>query len=193
MRAMSSEGRQPASDRSLPRRAIAFLRRPERRFLITAVVLMCLLYGAYYYPYAADSGMNRAIEAYLRLQTWAAGALIGLFDPAVHVRDTLIEGRFPLQIVKSCSSLDAQALFVATVLAFPARAWTKALGLLAGVLALTALNLTRIAGLYFVGIHAPASFDSIHEEFLPLLLVAFACAAFALWARWARRAVGGVA
>jgi exosortase family protein XrtM len=164
----------------------AFLLAPERRFLVTAVVLMGVLYGAYYYPYDAGSLVTRAIDVYLRLQAAGAGALIRIFDPAVDVSATLISGRFPIQIVKSCSSLDAQALFAATVLAFPARPWTKLVGLLAGVSALTALNLVRIASLYFVGVYAPSSFDSVHEELLPLLLVACACAAFAFWARWTR-------
>ncbi|HEX6242960.1 MAG TPA: hypothetical protein VFZ61_18735, partial [Polyangiales bacterium] len=95
-----------------------------------------------------------------------------------------IGGAFPLQIVKACSALDAQALFAAAALAFPTRWPRKLLGLCLGVALLTLLNLLRIACLYWVGLRAPDSFDAAHEEWLPAALVFAACVSFAGWARW---------
>jgi len=155
--------------------------------VVLAVALMALFAGAYYYPYDPGTSLANAIEFYLRLQARAAGAVIALFDPSVTVRGTLINGRFPVQVVKSCSSLDAQALYAAAVLAFPARVLDKTLGLLLGVGLLSSLNLTRIAGLSLVGAHRPEWFDTIHEEILPLLLVISSCLAFVAWVRWTRR------
>ena len=155
------------------------------RFVLTALLAMALLYGAYYYPYAPGSPAFVAIQAYLVLLAHGAAAVIGLFDGSVRVSDTLIEGSFPLAIVKSCSALDAQALYAAAALAFPVRALLKVVGVLLGLLGLGALNLLRIAGLYFVGAHYPAAFDALHEEVLPLLLVLSACLLFVLWVRWA--------
>src|SRR5262249_19012386 len=138
--------------------------RPDWRYLAKALLLMAVLQGLYLYPYAEGSRVARWINAYLHWQTLGAGALIGLFDAHVSVLGTEIRGRFFLRIVKSCSSLDAQALYVASVLAFPAHGSARALGVVIGVAGLTALNLARIAALYFIGAHAPASFDAIHEE-----------------------------
>ncbi len=157
------------------------------RFLARAALWMIVLYGAYYYPHDDHGTVTRAIDAYLRAQAWAAAGLIRLFDGSVSVADTVIHGQFPLQIVKSCSSLDAQALYAAAVLAFPARPGMKALGLLAGLAGLTTMNLARIAILYFVGARAPQSFDAVHEELLPLVLVIFATLGFAYWARLTSR------
>jgi exosortase/archaeosortase family protein len=156
------------------------------RFVFLAAPLMCVLYAAYYYPYASDSLPGRLLHGFLVAQSHAAGWVIALFDAGVSVEGTQIRGRFPLAIVKACSSLDAQALLVASVVAFPARLPGKLLGVLGGTLAMTGLNVARIAALYFVGAHAPQAFDTVHEEVMPLLLIAAACAAFALWASWVR-------
>ena len=103
------------------------------------------------------------------------------------MQGAVILGAFSLEVVRSCSSLDAQALYAATVLASPARWPTKLLGIGLGLAALTALNVGRIASLYFVGAHAPRSFDAVHEELFPLLLIVAACACFVAWLAWCAR------
>lgn len=161
--------------------------RARLRFVITALLLMLSLCCVYYYPHAPDGYLAAAIDGWLRLQAHAAGQLIAVFDPQVVVRGTLISGRFPVQVVKGCSSLDVQALFAAAVLAFPAPTIRKVFGLLFGMGLLTSLNLMRIAGLYFVGAHLSESFDTIHEEVMPLLLLVGSCLAFLVWVHWTRR------
>ena len=82
--------------------------------------------------------------------------LIALFDGSASVDGTLIHGRFPLRIVKSCSALDAQVLYVAALIAFPASVRAKLFGVILGVIGLTGLNILRLTALYFVGGHAPS-------------------------------------
>lgn len=159
----------------------------SRQFLIRALGLMAVFYAAYYYPYAPDGAVAGLLDDYLRFVARTAGAVVGLFDEHVVVVDRSIRGRFALQIVKSCSSLDVQALGAAAVLAFPATLPAKLVGLAGSVAALTIANQLRIATLYFVGINAPTHFDLIHEELFPLALLALAVGAFFLWTRWAQR------
>ncbi len=159
----------------------------EARYVITAGLLMIALYAAYYYPYEPDQLIARLIEGYARLLASAAGALIATFDGNVRVEGTLIAGQFPLLIVKSCSALDAQALYVGALVAFPAPIRAKAIGLVLGIITLTSTNILRLSMLYFAGAHAPRAFDTLHEEVWPLVLVAIACVCFVVWMRWARR------
>lgn len=148
---------------------------------------MLLLCGAFFYPYADGSWPSRAIEAYLRGVAHASAFAIGLFDPGVGAEGRHITGAFPLEIVKACSLLDAQAFYMGAALAFPARPLRKLTGIVLGVLLLAVLNVLRIAALYYVGVHAPAHFDALHEEWLPALLVAAACLTFAAFVHWATR------
>lgn len=157
------------------------------RFVLSAAALMGALYLLYYFPYPAGSWPARALSGFLALQARAAAALIVCFEPGAYAEGAQILGRFPLVIVKACSSLDAQALFAGCVLAFPAPLRAKGLALAAGCALISALNVLRIALLYFVGADAPDAFDSVHEEVMPLLLVVVASAAFAGWAYWLRR------
>lgn len=143
---------------------------------------MGVLYTLYYFPYADGTIPDRAITAYLRVHSMLAGQVIGLFDHTVVVTDTYVGGRFPMQIIKDCSSLDAQALLAAAVLAFRTSLARRLLGVLIGVTVLNVANVLRITALYFIGIHSRENFETVHEELMPLLLIAIATGCFAAWA-----------
>jgi exosortase/archaeosortase family protein len=168
-------------------------RHPAARFVVRAVALAAVLYGVIYFPYRSDNLIVRLLSAYLRGLASVAGGVIGLLDHTAAARGTTIEGRFPLQIVLDCSAADAQALFVAAVLAFPAGWRHKLIGALAGLVGLNLVNVVRIVGLYFIGIHWPGAFHVLHEEVIQILLVLLAAGGFALWARRARAAPGPAA
>lgn len=170
-------------------RNTASSRRPARhaaKFLVTTVCLMALSYLAAYFPYESSSLPGRMISGYLQFVAQASGAFIRLFDSSVSVSNVDILGRFSLRIVRSCSSLEAQGLLAAAVIAFPAKWQYRALGVLAGVLLLNLTNFGRIALLYWVGIRFPAAFDVLHEEVLQLVLILVAGGAFVAWAVWVR-------
>jgi exosortase H (IPTLxxWG-CTERM-specific) len=155
------------------------------RFAATFLLVAGSLSLLYAYAYPPGSLVERALERYLAGYARAAGALLALFDPAVHVSGSSILGRFPLRIVKDCDAMEIKILFGAAVLAFPSDWWRRALGLAAGITLLFVINLVRICSLYFIGIHAPSSFESAHREVWPLLMVALAAASFLIWVRWA--------
>jgi exosortase H (IPTLxxWG-CTERM-specific) len=156
-----------------------------RRRALGTLALMLLFYGAYYYPYGAGSIPDQAIASYVSLQARVAATVISAFDAGARLDGTIVSGAFALEVIKDCSSLDAQALFGAAVLGFPSRWTEKLIGLGAGLLLLNMANIARIAGLYAVGMWFPAVFDSVHEELMPLVLIAVACGFFASWAIWA--------
>lgn len=69
----------------------------------------------YHYPYPDGSAPRQAMGAYLRACARLAGALVRLVDPEVSVDGVLIQGRFPLRIVRSCDAGEAMALLLAAV------------------------------------------------------------------------------
>ncbi|HMJ15869.1 MAG TPA: archaeosortase/exosortase family protein [Polyangiaceae bacterium] len=157
------------------------------RFLFRAIVLMCAFYALVHYPHEPDSALQRVLNAESRLQAHAAGFLVRLFDSRASVQGTVIHGRFPLQVIKGCTSMDVQALFAGTILAFPAGWAPRLLGVVAGGSALILINIVRIASLYFVGAHLHDSFDFVHEELFPLVLVVAACGCLLAWFAWTGR------
>jgi exosortase/archaeosortase family protein len=113
-----------------------------------------------------------------------AGRLLAIVDSSVHVSQDVIGGRYALRMVKTCDAMEANLLFVAAVVAFPAPWPRKVAAAIAGVGALIAVNVVRICSLYFVGVHLPTAFEIVHLELWPLAMVAIAAGLFLICARW---------
>lgn len=177
-------GVEPAAP-AVSRRSGWLLRRGARSFLPLTVALMVAFYAALYHPYAEDSIPGRLLISYLRLVTSGSATLLGWFGEAVSVQGTTVQGRFPYVVVLDCAALDAQALFAAAVLAFPAAPSDKLTGLGLGLSAIWAINVARLAALYFAGVQSIELFRVLHEEVFVLLVILCVCGLFAIWARWA--------
>lgn len=161
------------------------IRRARLRFAAIFVVVGGALLAAYSFPYAEHGVREDGFAAFLAFYARLAGGVLRFFDPSVRVVGAEIAGRASLIVAKNCDAMDVNILFAAAVVAYPARWSRRALGLAVGVGLLVAVNVLRIASLYFVQVHAPASFELIHAEVWPLALVALAVGAFLAWSRWA--------
>lgn len=150
--------------------------------------LVLLLYGGIFFPYPADGFPVAILRNILSGVAHASATTIRIWDPSVTVVEgPIIQGRFPMQIVLDCAALDVLALYIAAVLAYPASLRAKLVGASLGVMFLSALNIARIAALYFVGTHAPESFAVVHGDLLAFAMVAATLATFGIWARGRER------
>ena len=162
------------------------LRRARIRFAAVFALVGGGLLAAYSFPYAQHGVREDWFARYLAVYARLAGGVLRLFDGGVRVVGNDIVGRTSLTVAKNCDAMDVSLLFAAAVVAFPARWSRRLVGLCVGVAALTAVNVLRIASLYFVDLRWPSAFETIHAEVWPLALVAFAAAAFLVWSRWAQ-------
>ena len=71
------------------------------------------------------------------------------------------------------------------LLAFPGPWKRKLAGMLAGIVALQALNLVRIVSLYMLGSRYPSMFAPMHLEVWPAFFIVVAIALFVGWKGWA--------
>lgn len=162
------------------------VRRARLRFAAIFAVVGGALLTIYSFPYAEHGVREDWFSRYLAIYAQLAGLVLRIFDPAVRVVGNDIVGRTSLIVAKNCDAMDVSLLFASAIVAFPAR-WSRRLaGIGAGVLALTTINVLRIASLYYVDLHWPSAFDVIHAEVWPLALVALAVVAFLWWSRWAQ-------
>jgi exosortase H (IPTLxxWG-CTERM-specific) len=115
----------------------------------------------------------------------ASGAVLRAIDPAVTMEGTVIRSpAFAVNIENGCNGVEAMIIFLAAVLAFPAR-WTARLaGLAIGVVAIQAVNLVRVVVLFLTGVHFPGFFDSSHTVVWQTVVI---LAAVLLWIFWAQR------
>jgi exosortase/archaeosortase family protein len=74
-------------------------------------------------------------------------------------------------------------LLVAAMLAFPASARQRLVGLAAGVAAVQIANLARVVSLFWLGVHHRAVFELFHAAVWQTALILLSVVLFVLWSR----------
>ena len=154
------------------------------RFGLTFGILMALYYVVALLPWTD----GELFPAYLECNARISNLILHWFGQASVVTGTTIRSpQFAITIRRGCDALEPSWLFCAAVLAFPAP-WRRRLpGMAIGVTAILALNLVRIVSLYFLGIHLPGFFDTMHLEVWPVLFILAALLLWIGWLAWGRR------
>jgi exosortase/archaeosortase family protein len=158
------------------------------RFWATALPLVVLSH-----PLLESEVVWRAFrEDYGRLLTRLAGALLSPFAGPLLVEETLLAGTtFGASVARSCDGLNATAIVLALMTAYPARVRQKLVGMVGAVVAIAGFNVLRIVALFLVGAHSRALFEGLHVYAFQVSIVAAGAACFFAWARAieARRAI----
>jgi exosortase/archaeosortase family protein len=103
-----------------------------------------------------------------------------------------LPGAFGYEVGIGCTGLLPAMVLVIAILAAPAGLAEKGRGLAVGVPIVLAVNLLRLAHLFYLGVYAPRLFGPAHEVVWEAGIVLATFATWAFWFRWAmdqRRAV----
>ena len=151
------------------------------RFLVLFLAIYSLLYLGY--MKLPDSVLREVVYPLGIGQVCALSINLVAPDEAVRVEGNLVgSSRAALEIVRGCDGIGTLLLVAAAVLAFPASAAKKAMGLMLGFVVVYVINIVRISGLYFVAAHRPDWFLPVHTYFAPTLIIVLCCVFFVLWA-----------
>ena len=156
---------------------------PVLRFGLTFGVAMALYYVLALLPWTD----GKLFPAYLEANAKLSNAILhGFGQSSVVASATIRSSQFSITIKRGCDALEPSWLFCAAVLAFPAP-WRRRLpGMALGVMAILGLNLVRIVSLYFLGIHLPGFFETMHLEIWPVIFILVALLLWIGWVSWAR-------
>jgi exosortase/archaeosortase family protein len=149
-------------------------------------LFLCLLtaFQLVYYEFVTQSA---AFAAYLTVSARAAGAMLRLLGETVTVSGDSMYSTFAMSIKQGCDGLQAAAILAIGVLIFPGRFRDKILGVTLGVGLLVLLNVVRIATLFWAGLHARDSFQTLHVHVWPAALVFSALTFWTTWMLWTTR------
>jgi exosortase/archaeosortase family protein len=137
-------------------------------------------------------GDDRATWALRRVFAVATSALLNALGNATVVRDAdILSNRFGISVVTACTGLFVTGLFLAAVVAFPASWRAKLVGAGIGLVALFAVNVVRLASLYYVGVYWRSALEPIHQLVWQSLVIAFAVSLWLLWAGRVSKPSGG--
>jgi len=158
---------------------------PLLKFLLIFAVLL-----AVFYAFIAFSPFysKKFVPWHHHLIAKVSGGLLAVLGQDITVtRASISSPRFSVQIVRGCDAVEAIALYVCAVLAFPLPFWKKLIGLTVGALLLSILNLVRIVSLFLIGVHSPRLFAMTHLDVWQALFIFFAVLLWILWLLWATR------
>jgi exosortase/archaeosortase family protein len=134
-----------------------------------------------YYGVALESALFRD---YLAVLARVSGWILSQAVDGVQVSGTAVTSSlFSVEIARGCDAYRMCALLTAAIVAFPSRAGLKVWGIALGLVWLNLWNFVRIVGLFLIGQYAYAHFQSSHEIYFPVFLIAMTVTAWVVWVR----------
>jgi exosortase H (IPTLxxWG-CTERM-specific) len=131
------------------------------RFLLVFAGLLVGLLAAELTP-----PLQRAVVVpWTELLARTSAALVTLFDSNVAAAGKVIlstTNGFAISIEAGCNGVEAAIVLISAMLAFPAPWKHRAIGLLAGLLAVQALNVVRVISLFYLGQWSARAFEWAH-------------------------------
>lgn len=107
--------------------------------------------------------------------------------PAVNADGTPYIQPWAIEIAPGCNGLEAVAILIAALIAFPATWRQRAIGFVIGFLAIQILNQVRIISLFYIGMWDMRWFDWFHLYLWQALIILDALIVWLLWLRWITR------
>ena len=161
-------------------------RRDSLRIGILFLVFTVGLYLLRLWPPVND----HVIVPFTRFVAAFTGFLLGMTGADVARSDTVIRfGGVSLNLLEECNGVPAFLVFMAAILAYPARLRARGIGLLLGLPALFLVNEIRVLSLFFAYEYgSPRLFEVLHVYVWQIAII---LVAVLLWLYWADRVVRG--
>jgi exosortase H (IPTLxxWG-CTERM-specific) len=155
--------------------------RPDARFIILFLAILGITFTVIALRPVNDS----VVVPYTAFVARVSGVVLRIFGESATVAGCLVSSpRFAVTIYNGCNGLITSLIFMAGVVAFPARPAAKLIGVAGGLLAIQIINMVRIVSLFYIGIYFPDLFNDAHIFFWQSVVI---LSGVALWVIWASR------
>jgi len=158
--------------------------RTHRRELTFVALFLVLLAGSF--TLLSVSWVDQhAVVPFTAAVAGASGQILQVLGQNIERQGTVIlSDRFSVNIENGCNGVEAMLIFIAAVLAFPAPWKARLWGVVLGLVAIQAVNLIRVVGLYLTGAYLPEYFDTTHTVIGQTVVI---LSSVVLWLVWAQR------
>ena len=145
--------------------------------------LFVLIFAACYLSFGVLPRVRLGvINPYTEFLAKAVAAIINVFGAGAVANGALVYSpRYSMDIAMGCDGVEASCLYLAGVLAFPSSWRARLIGLAFGVPLIQAINLTRLVGLYYVGMYLPSVADQIHDYVAQTIVILLSTAILIFW------------
>lgn len=159
-------------------------KKPVLIFIGVFAALIILFYMAW----ISSFGTNHIFEPIVAFYAAASGKMLTWLGFKVSVSGTMLySSMLTLNIKRGCDAIEATALFVSAVLAFPVAFRKKIPALIIGVFTLVAVNFIRIITLFITGVKHPSLFNFMHDQIWQIIYIAIAVLMLFIWLQSVRR------
>lgn len=155
-----------------------------QRFLLVFIALLALSFGLELTPLAQAWLVTPWTDAVAR----ACGALMRTFDATITTSGNVVgssASAFAVAIEAGCNGVEATLVLVAAMLAFPATWRHRLVGIVAGVVAVQALNIVRVVSLFYLGQWNQDVFEWAHLYVWQALIMLDVLIVWVIWVRMA--------
>ena len=152
------------------------------RFFILFVVILVALFAGELTPPAQSAIVIPWTEALARI----SAGLVTLADPHVAAYGKILQSTtngFAVSIEAGCNGIEAAIILIAAMLAFPAPWKHRAVGILAGLAAVQALNVVRVVSLFYLGQWNTKAFEWAHLYAWQALIMLDVLIVWLIWIR----------
>ncbi len=155
-------------------------RTSRQRALFAAKFLGCLV--LFYAVIAVAAVNDYVVVPFTAAVARVAVTVLHVVDLNVHaVGTTMASQQFAMDVKNGCNAIETMILFAAAVLAFPASARSRLIGLAIGLPVIQLANIARLATLYWVGSRHPSWFEVFHIGVWQTVIILIGVATFAIW------------
>lgn len=155
-----------------------------RRFAITYIMLMGV-----FFLFTKFTPLQKIIDVngfYTSGVVFITSKVLGIINiPCTYYGSIIQLPSISLDIQFGCNGLEAVMIFSVAVIAFPSSWKSKLLGIISGFIVLQVINIVRIAGLAYAGIHFKKLFQYIHIYVAQGVMIAIALGLFFIYIHYA--------
>ncbi len=155
-----------------------------KRFAVTYLLLM----GVFFFIIGFVP-LQKVIDVnggYTRGVVAATSKVLGILNvPSTSSGSIIRLPSIALDVKFGCNGLEAVMIYTVAVIAFPASWKRRLIGIAAGFAVIQVVNVLRIAGLAYTGVHFPGLFEYIHIYIAQGIMIAVALGVFFVYLGYA--------
>ena len=153
-------------------------------YFVLRFAALFLLFEACYFNDYLFNHLFYPINKFFAFSTAKLLPVIGIH--ANSNAETIANNQFSITVKQGCDSLEALAIFICGVIAFPSKLNHKIYGLLIGSFVILFMNLIRLINLFWIGLYHRDLFDLFHLEIWQGFFILLS---IALWLIWVLKAI----
>lgn len=152
------------------------------RFAIRFLIIMTALFAAE----LTTPAQNALVIPFTEGLAHLSAGLITVFDPQVISYGKILQSNrngFAISIEAGCNGIEAALILASAMLAFPAPWKHRLTGIVIGLVAVQALNITRVVSLFYIGQWNEKAFEWAHLYLWQALIMLDVLIVWLIWIR----------